>query len=116
MARWKSRGASISFSAILLSTGGFAVASGLDHIAEVVENFKITDENIAYLASLDAPGGGKLFNPDFLEYLRNLKLSVDIDAVREGTVVFPNDPFVRVIGPVLQCQLLETQLLNCVNF
>lgn len=96
--------------------GGFAVASGLDHIAEVVENFKITDENIAYLASLDAPGGGKLFNPDFLEYLRNLKLSVDIDAVREGTVVFPNDPFVRVIGPVLQCQLLETQLLNCVNF
>ena len=59
---------------------------------------------------------GKLFDPDFLEYLRTLKLDVDIDAVREGTVVFPNDPIVRVIGPVLQCQLLETQLLNCVNF
>ncbi|MFR7746147.1 MAG: nicotinate phosphoribosyltransferase [Eggerthellaceae bacterium] len=96
--------------------GGFAIASGMDHIAEVIENFSMSDENIDYLASLDAPGGGKLFDPDFLEYLRNLELSVDIDAIREGTVVFPNDPFVRVIGPVLQCQLLETQLLNCVNF
>ena len=96
--------------------GGFAIASGMDHIAEVIENFSISDENIAYLALLDAPGGGKLFDPDFLEYLRTLKLDVDIDAVREGTVVFPNDPIVRVIGPVLQCQLLETQLLNCVNF
>ena len=96
--------------------GGFAIASGMDHIAEVVENFSITDENIDYLASIDAPGGGKLFDPDFLEYLRTLELTVDIDAVREGTVVFPNDPIVRVTGPVLQCQLLETQLLNCVNF
>lgn len=96
--------------------GGFAIASGMDHIAEVVENFCITDENIEYLASLDAPGGGKLFKPEFLEYLRTMELDVDIDAVREGTVVFPNDPIVRVIGPILQCQLLETQLLNCVNF
>ena len=69
-----------------------------------------------YLSSIDAPGGGKLFNPDFLEYLRTLELTVEIDAVREGTVVFPNDPIVRVTGPIVQCQLLETQLLNCVNF
>lgn len=96
--------------------GGFAIASGMDHIAEVVENFSFGEEDAAYLASLDAPGGGKLFDPAFLDYLCSLKLEVDIDAVREGTVVFPNDPIVRVTGPVLQCQLLETQLLNCVNF
>ena len=96
--------------------GGYAVASGMDHIAEVVENFSFSDESVEYLASIDAPGGGKLFNPDFLEYLRTLELTVEIDAVREGTVVFPNDPIVRVTGPIVQCQLLETQLLNCVNF
>ena len=96
--------------------GGYAIASGMDHIAEVVENFSFSDESVEYLASIDAPGGGKLFNPDFLEYLRTLELTVEIDAVREGTVVFPNDPIVRVTGPIVQCQLLETQLLNCVNF
>ncbi len=96
--------------------GGFAIASGMDHIAQVIEEFQFTDESIEYLASVDAPGGGKLFNPEFLDYLRNLEITVDIDAVREGTVVFPNDPIVRVVGPILQCQLLETQLLNCINF
>lgn len=96
--------------------GGYAIASGMDHIAEVLENFSFSDESISYLASIDAPGGGKLFRPEFLEYLRTLELTVDIDAVREGTVVFPNDPIVRVVGPIVQCQLLETQLLNCVNF
>ncbi len=96
--------------------GGFAIASGMDHIAQVIEEFQFTDESVEYLASVDAPGGGKLFKPEFLEYLRNLEITVDIDAVREGTVVFPNDPIVRVVGPILQCQLLETQLLNCINF
>lgn len=96
--------------------GGFAIASGMDHVAEVIENFAFSDEDIAYLASVPAPGGGALFDPAFLDYLRTLELSVDIEAVREGTVVFPNDPLVRVTGPLLQCQLLETQLLNCVNF
>lgn len=96
--------------------GGFAIASGMDHLAEVIENFAFTDESVAYLASIDAPGGGKLFNSEFLEYLRTLKLTVDVDAVREGTVVFANDPLVRVVGPIIQCQLLETQLLNCINF
>lgn len=96
--------------------GGFAVASGMDHIAEVIEDFKFSDEDIEYLASINAPGGGRLLNPEFLEYLRTMELSVDIDAVQEGTVVFPNDPIVRITGPIMQCQLLETPLLNCVNF
>ena len=96
--------------------GGFAVACGMSQLAQIVEDFRFSDEDCAYLASLDAPAGGKLFKPEFIEYLRSLKLELDIDAVYEGTVVFPNEPLVRVVGPILQCQLLETSLLNCVNF
>lgn len=96
--------------------GGYAIACGMDHVLDVIENYRFTNEDVAYLGSLDAPGGGKLFKPAFLDYLRTMELEVDIDAVEEGTVVFPNDPLLRVVGPVLQCQLLETALLNCVNF
>ena len=73
-------------------------------------------EDVAYLAGLEAPGGGSLFDERFLEYLADFKLTCDIDAVREGTIVFPHEPLVRVTGSIMQCQLLETALLNCVNF
>ena len=63
---------------------------------EVIEDYRFTSDDIAYLASLEAPGGGALFDPAFLDYLSTMELSVDIDAVREGTVVFPNDPLLRV--------------------
>ena len=96
--------------------GGYAIACGMDQLAELVESYRFTDEDIAYLASLDAPGGGKLFNDGFLNHLASFRLSVDIDAVHEGTPVFPNEPLVRVVGPILECQLIETPLLNCVNF
>lgn len=96
--------------------GGFAVACGMAQLAEMVDGFRFTEEGTAYLASLPAPGGGPLFKPAFLDYLASMELSVDIDAVSEGTVVFPSEPLVRVCGPILQCQLLETALLNCVNF
>lgn len=96
--------------------GGFAVACGMDQLAELIENFSFTDEDIEYLASIPAPAGGKMFDPGFLEYLRTMKLDLDIDAVHEGTIVFPQDPVVRVMGPILQCQIIETPLLNIVNF
>ena len=96
--------------------GGYAIACGMDQLAELVETYKFTDEDISYLAGLPAPGGGKLFHDDFLSYLANFRLSVDIDAVHEGTPVFPNEPLVRVVGPIVECQLIETPLLNCVNF
>jgi hypothetical protein len=57
-----------------------------------------------------------LFSAEFLAYLGELKLAVDIDAVQEGEVVFAHEPLVRVQGPIIQCQLLETALLNFVNF
>ncbi len=96
--------------------GGYGVACGTGQIADLVENFVFTDEDIDYLAGIEAPGGGLLFKPDFLEYLRGHRLDVTIDAVPEGEVVFPREPMVRVTGPVIDCQLIETALLNLVNF
>ena len=96
--------------------GGYAVACGMAQLADLVETFRFSEEDIAYLASLDAPAGGPLFDPAFLEVLRDLRLSVDIDAVPEGTIVFPHEPLVRVTGPIMQCQLIETALLSMANF
>lgn len=96
--------------------GGFSIACGMAQLVDIIENFRFDSSDIAYLKSLDAPRGGKLFDDTFLEYISGLKLEVSIDAVREGTVVFPNEPLVRVKGPIMQCQLIETALLNCINF
>ena len=96
--------------------GGYAVACGTGQIAELVENFVFTDEDIDYLSFLTAPGGGPMFKPAFLEFLRGHKLDLTIDAAPEGEVVFPREPMVRVMGPIIDCQLIETALLNLVNF
>ena len=96
--------------------GGYAVACGMAQLADIVRDFHFSEEDRAYLASLPAPAGGKLFKPEFLEHLRTFHLDVDIDAVIEGTIVFPREPLVRVVGSIMDCQMLETALLNCVNF
>lgn len=96
--------------------GGYAVMCGTAEIAEFIENLRFTEQDIAYLAELEAPAGGKLFKPGFLEYLRDFRPHVDIDAIAEGELVFPREPMVRVIGPMLDCQLVETALLNIVGF
>lgn len=61
--------------------GGYAIACGMDQLAELIEGFAFSAEDVEYLASLDAPGGGRLFKPAFLEYLRTFSLRVDVDAV-----------------------------------
>ena len=96
--------------------GGYAVCCGTGQIADLVENFVFEDDDIDYLASVQAPGGGPMFKPAFLEYLRNHHLDLTIHAVPEGQVVFGREPLVRVEGPVIDCQLIETALLNLVNF
>ncbi|MCH4220690.1 MAG: nicotinate phosphoribosyltransferase [Eggerthellaceae bacterium] len=96
--------------------GGFSIACGTAQLADLIDSFEFTAEDCAYLASIQAPGGGQLFDPEFLDWLLSLRLTVDIDAVHEGTVVFPYEPLVRVTGSIMQCQLLETALLNCINF
>ncbi len=96
--------------------GGYAVACGMAQLADLVDGFAFSEDDLEYLASIPAPGGGMLFKPAFIDYLRDFKLSVDIEAVAEGEIVFPYEPLVRVTGPIMECQLLETALLNCVNF
>ena len=96
--------------------GGYAVACGTGQIADLVENFVFDDEAIAYLGTLSAPGGGSMFKKGFLDYLADFRMRVSVWAVAEGDIVFPREPMVRVMGPIIDCQLLETALLNLVNF
>lgn len=96
--------------------GGYTLAAGLQQVIELIEGFRFDSDDISFLGSLRGNDDTPLFKAEFLEYLSSLKLTVDIDAVPEGTIVFPHQPLVRVKGPILQCQLLETALLNIINF
>ena len=96
--------------------GGFAVACGLAEAIEYVQGLRCTQEDLAYLGTLTGGDGGRLFDDAFLNYLRDLRITFDVDAVPEGRVVFPHEPLVRVRGSILQCQLVETALLNIINF
>ena len=96
--------------------GGFAVACGLERALDYVAGFGFAPEDLAYLETLRGNDGRPLFEPAFLDHLGALRLECDVDAVPEGTVVFPYEPLLRVRGPILQAQLVETALLNLVNF
>jgi nicotinate phosphoribosyltransferase len=96
--------------------GGFAVACGLSRVLELLQDFRFGEQDLAYLALQAGNDGRPLFDPSFLHELSELRLACDVDAVPEGTVVFPYEPLVRVRGPLLQAQLVETALLNSVNF
>lgn len=96
--------------------GGFTISCGLEHLCEYVESFHFLENELIYLKSLKTQSGKQIFEDAFLEYLSSLKLSVDIDAVEEGEALFPYEPMVRVTGPLLECQLLESPLLNLMNY
>lgn len=86
-----------------------AVAAGLEQAIEYIRDLHFTAEEIAYLRSLQT------FDDAFLEKLKNFRFTGDIDAVPEGTIVFPNEPIVRVVAPMMEAQLIETALLNIIN-
>jgi nicotinate phosphoribosyltransferase len=96
--------------------GGYAIAAGLADALEWVRNFRFEEADLLYLQCLTGRDGTPLFEPPFLRYLARLELTVDIDALPEGTVVFGQEPLLRVRGPLLQAQLLETALLCILNF
>ena len=96
--------------------GGYAVAAGLEHVVGYLENLTLDPDDIEYLATLCGNDGQPLFDSDFLQMLGAMEMACSIDAVPEGTVVFPHQPLIRVRGPLLQAQLIETALLNMVNF
>ena len=89
--------------------GGYAICAGLDQVIEYIKNLNFSYEDIVYLQSLN------LFDEDFLEYLRSFHFSGDIYAVPEGTVVFPKEPLLKVVAPVMEAQLVETAILNIIN-
>src|SRR5207302_2043502 len=96
--------------------GQFTVACGLATAIDFLSAFHFDETEIDYLASQRGNDGKPLFSAGFLDYLRGLQLTCEIDAIPEGTLVFANEPLIRVRGPVVQCQLLETALLNILNF
>ena len=93
----------------------YMVFAGLGPFMEWLDNWQFTDKNAAYLASLKDPGGQRLFPDAFIDLLKNTKLKVDIDAMPEGELVFPDEPVVRLTGPHYQVQMLEAALLNLVT-
>jgi len=95
---------------------GFSVACGLAEAIEYLESFHFREDDLGFLSTLTGNDSAPLFEPAFLDLLRDLRLACDVDAIPEGTVVFGQEPLVRVTGPILQCQLLETPLLNLINF
>ena len=96
--------------------GEFTVACGLAPALEFLRDFRLSESDREYLETLTGADGQPLFDTSFLDNLAELELNCDIDAVPEGTVVFPQEPLIRVKGPLLQAQLLETVLLNFINF
>lgn len=96
--------------------GNYAIACGLANVIDFLKNFQFTADDLGYLKTLRASDGNQLFPDDFLKYLKNLQFNCDVDAIEEGTVVFPHEPLVRIKGSLLQGQLVESTLLNLINF
>lgn len=88
--------------------GGFAIMAGLEQLIDELKTLEFNDDILNALAE-DG------FSESLIEYFRNFKFSCDVYAVPEGTPVFPNEPIVKVCGPVIQAQLIETLILNIIN-
>ena len=89
--------------------GAYAISCGLEQVIDYIKNLHFTEDDIAYLRSLS------IFDEDFLEYLSNFHFTGDIYAIPEGTVIFPREPLVKVIAPIMEAQLVETAILNIIN-
>ena len=96
--------------------GRFCIACGLEDLIAFIDRFTFDQSDQDYLASLRGSDQNPLFTESFIRYLGDLKIDCDIDAVPEGTPIFPNEPIVRVQGSIIQCQLLESVILNIINF
>ena len=91
------------------SDSGYAICCGLEQVISYIKNLQFSYEDIEYLRSLE------LFEEDFLQYLSSFHFSGDIFAIPEGTVVFPKEPLLKVVAPIMEAQLVETAILNMIN-
>lgn len=89
--------------------GGYSIMAGLEQVIHYIRELHFSKADLDYLESL------KIFEKDFLEYLGNFKFSGDIYAIPEGSVIFPREPLVKVIAPIMEAQLVETAILNIIN-
>ncbi|MCI2049461.1 MAG: nicotinate phosphoribosyltransferase [Lachnospiraceae bacterium] len=89
--------------------GGYAIMCGVEQLLKYVKELHFSDQDIEYLRSL------KIFDEDFLKYLSEFRFTGDIYAVPEGTLIFPREPLVKVVAPIMQAQLMETAILNIIN-
>ena len=92
------------------SSGGYTIVCGIQQLVEYIQNLKFEDDDIEYLKSLG------VFSDKFLQMLKTFKFTGDIYAVDEGTFMFPNEPIIRVKASIFEAQLIETTLLNIINF
>ena len=98
--------------------GGYTVAAGLEGVIDIVQRwqqFGLTDEDCQFLRSLTTPSGKPQFPEEFLTYLRQMSFKLKIDAAPEGTVFFPQEPILRVEGPIAQAKMLESVALCLIN-
>lgn len=95
---------------------GAAVVAGLGTVIEFLENWRFNADDRDYLRSLKNANGSPMFEESFLAYLRAMEFSCSVEAMPEGTLALPNEPILNITGPIIQCQLLETALLNIINF
>ncbi|MGN0395953.1 MAG: nicotinate phosphoribosyltransferase [Coprococcus sp.] len=91
------------------SGSGYAITCGLAQVIDLIKNLKFSYEDIEYLRSLN------IFEEDFLSYLAGFHFTGDIYGIPEGSVVFPYEPLVKVVAPIMEAQLIETALLNIIN-
>lgn len=91
------------------SGNGYAICAGLDQMIDYIKNLHFSEDDIEYLRSQ------KIFDEDFLDYLSKFRFTGDIYAIPEGTVVFPMEPLVKVIAPIMEAQLVETAILTLIN-
>lgn len=89
--------------------GGYAIMAGVDQMIDYLSELKFTAEDIEYLSAC------QLFDQAFLDFLRDFSFSCDIWAIPEGTPIFPNEPIVKVRGPIIEAQMIETMLLVTIN-
>lgn len=96
--------------------GGYALACGLEDALEYLSRLRFEADDLAYLATLCGNDDAPLFPTGFLDFLGEMRFDCDLDAVAEGTPIFAHEPILRVSGAIIPCQLVETALLNIINF